>query len=99
MFSLLKQLFILLALLATAGLGYFLYINNSAQLEDSTNVGGAQTVALEAAEFLNKLNELKAIDLDGAVFSDPRFSYLVDFTKDIEVEAVGGRPNPFKQTP
>ena len=95
MFSLLKQLFVLLALLATLGLGYFLYTQNSSGLENSTHAGGSAAVALEAADFLSRLNELKTIELDSTVFSDPRFSYLTDFSKPVEPEAVGGRSNPF----
>jgi hypothetical protein len=97
MFSLLKQLLVLLALLATVGLGYYLYTNNSAALEDTTNAGGTEAVALEAASFLSRLNELRAIDLDEQVFSDIRFSYLVDYSKAVEPEPVGTRPNPFKE--
>ncbi len=97
MFSLLKQLLILLALLVTVGLGYYLFTQNSGGLEDTTNASGTQVVALEAADFLNHLNELKAIELDGSIFSDPRFSYLTNFTRTVEPEAVGGRENPFNE--
>jgi hypothetical protein len=97
MFSLLKQLFVLLALLATVALGYYLYSQNSGALEDTTNAGGREAVALEAASFLARLSELREIDLDAQVFSDARFSYLVDYAKAVEPEPVGTRPNPFKE--
>lgn len=96
MFSLLKQIFIILALLATAGLGYYLYTQNSGALVDSTNAGGSAGIAVEAASFLSRLNELKAIQIDKDVFSDPRFSYLTDIDATVQPEPVGGRSNPFK---
>lgn len=96
MFSLLKQIFVILALLSTVGLGYYLYTQNFGALEDTTNAGGSAGVAVEAASFLRRLNELKAIQIDKDVFSDPRFSYLIDVDSTVQPEPVGGRSNPFK---
>ncbi len=95
MFSLLKQIFVIVALLSTAGLGYYLYTQNSGALEDTTNTGGSAGIAVEAASFLSRLNELKAIQIDKEVFSDPRFSYLTDIDSTVQPEPVGGRTNPF----
>jgi type II secretory pathway pseudopilin PulG len=98
MFSLFKQVLVLFALLATIALGYYLYARNGSALEDTTNAEGSAAVAIEAASFLSRLNELRAIDLDAQVFSDPRFSYLEDHSRAVVSEPVGARPNPFKKT-
>lgn len=93
MFSFIKNLFIIAAVLLTAGLGYYLYVHQ-AGLQDTSNAGVNQNVALETAEFLRRLNELKAIELNDAIFADPRFSSLTNFATPIQSEPVG-TPNPF----
>ncbi len=93
MFSLIKNTLIVLALLLTVALGYYLYIY-SPGLEDSSNAGVRDDVSLKAARFLAQLNELKKIELNSDVLSDERFSSLTSFTSLVTVEKVG-RANPF----
>ena len=45
-------------------------------------------------ELVTILSTLRAIKLDGAIFSEPAFSSLKDFSTQINPEPVG-RPNPF----
>lgn len=94
MFAIIKNIFILAAVLLTAALGYYLYVHQ-AGLDDSSNGGVGQNITLETAEFLRRLNELKAIELDNAIFSDPRFSSLTNFATPIQSEPVG-TANPFE---
>lgn len=94
MSPLIQNVLILLGVLAIGGLGYYLYVSASPAV-DAENEQVAQQLAAESAEFLRLLNELKAIQLDGSIFSDPRFSSLVDHTTPVEVSPVG-RSNPFE---
>jgi len=45
-------------------------------------------------ELLGLLLELKSIELDGAIFADPAFQSLQDFSKDL-IPLPIGRSNPF----
>lgn len=94
MASILKNIFIVLALLATAGLGYYLYLDQNSALQ-ATDMALSGDIAMETADFLRKLNELKAIEIDGSIFSDERFSSLTNFSVPIEAEPIG-RTNPFE---
>lgn len=95
MLSLLKNIFIVLALVATVGLGYFMYTQRNNGLSDSSNSALANDVAAEAAAFLERLNELKSIELETDILSDPRFSSLSNFTAPTQAEPIG-RSNPFE---
>ncbi len=97
MSTLLQNILILVGLLCVGGLGYYLYMQNSDSSLDTQNAQVSNQVAIETAEFLRRLNELKAITLDTSVFSDPRFSSLVEMTTTPPVERVG-RNNPFEIT-
>ncbi len=88
MVSILKNIFILLALCVTIGLGYYLYTQNkSALLED----GGvlSDNVELESAEFLRRLNQLEAVELNGDIFYDPRFSSLLVVSPEVVAQPIG----------
>lgn len=95
MFSFIKNIFIIVAVLLTGALGYYLYMNQSGALEDTSNGGIDQNVALQTTEFLRRLNELKAIELNDAIFSDPRFSSLTNFATPLQSEPYG-TSNPFE---
>jgi hypothetical protein len=92
MTALLKNLLLLLGLLATLGLGYFVFFGNP-ELEDTSNLGAAE-LDLKAARFLARVNELKQIELQGDILSDQRFGSLVNFSGEVVSEAVGSE-NPF----
>lgn len=96
MSSLIQNSVIVLGLLAIVGLGYYLYAQNSSStLDQNTRV--SNQVAIETAEFLRRLNELKAMELGTEIFSDPRFASLEYTTTPPPSEPVG-RVNPFNIT-
>jgi hypothetical protein len=51
-------------------------------------------VAAQSAEILALLNDLKRLSFDEALFNDPRFQSLVDFSVEIAPQPKGRR-NPF----
>ncbi len=51
-------------------------------------------VAQQSAEILELLNGLKKLHFDEALFSDPRFRSLIDFSVELKPESKGRR-NPF----
>jgi hypothetical protein len=67
--------------------GYYLYVQN-ATLEVQDDPLSMQ-IQLETADFLRKLNELKAIELNGDIFADPRFSTLINFSVPVLPEPFG----------
>lgn len=95
MLSLLKNIFIFFILVATVALGYYVYKDRNEDLVDSSNGQLAEDVTVEASEFLTRLNQLKQIDLDSEILSDPRFTSLTTFSIPPEQEEIG-RPNPFE---
>jgi hypothetical protein len=92
MSSFLQNSLIIGGILAIAGLGYYLYTSDSGS--KSSDSEASAHIAAESAEFLRRLNELKAIELNGEIFSDPRFISLVDYSAPILSEPIG-KPNPF----
>jgi len=54
----------------------------------------APAVPPQAQKLIQSLAVLSAVTLDGAIFSNPSFQTLVDFSTPITVEPVG-RENPF----
>lgn len=54
----------------------------------------APTIPAEAQQLILSLASLRAVTLDGAIFSSPSFKALRDFSKPITTEPVG-RQNPF----
>jgi hypothetical protein len=92
MSSRIQNLLMLLGIVLIVALGYYLYIqSNAAVLKTGT---ARDQVALESALILRRLNEIKTVSLDGAIFSNERFTTLVDFTEPIIPQPVG-RSNPF----
>lgn len=93
MSSLLQNIIVIGGILVILGLGYYLYTQNAA-LDVSSDSDVSAQVAAETADFLRRLNELKAIQLSGDIFSDPRFLSLINFTAPVGSEPVG-QENPF----
>ena len=94
MTSLLKNAFILLCLIATIALGYYLYTQNSLATLTTSGVL-ADNLEIESAQILARLNELVAVELNGDIFYDPRFSSLKNVTPAVNAEPVGSQ-NPFE---
>lgn len=94
MSSLLKNLLILLGLIGTVALGYYLYTQNSfATLNTGESL--ADNLEIESAQILSRLNELSAVELNGDIFYDPRFASLKNVTPNVSAEPVGSQ-NPFE---
>ena len=91
MSSFIQNTIILGGVLVLLGLGYYMYTQDSGV--ETTDVSAQ--VAAESAAFLNRLNELKAIELDGSIFSDPRFISLVNYATPVLSEPIGNS-NPFE---
>lgn len=94
--SFIKNAFIILSLVAIAAIGYYLIVAERGAVitaNDALSVGQAER---ETQEFLLHLGELQTIELSTALFSDPRFDSLVDFTEPVEPVPFG-RPNPFAE--
>jgi len=86
---------VITGLLLIAAVGYYLYTQKSEVSLNNSLVDNQ--AAAETAEFLQRLNELKVIKLDGAVFSDPRFSSL-HAPAQVTVPVPVGRANPFLES-
>jgi hypothetical protein len=93
MVTIIKNIVILIALLLTLVLGYYIFIQNNSDI--SNNEAVINDVALESQQFIALLNELKSIQIDSSVFSDPRFTSLRNLSMPIEPEAIS-RDNPFE---
>ena len=94
----LQNALIFLGLALIVGLGYFLYTqNNATNLTDTENSAVSMQIELETADFLRRLNELKAIQLDDQLFDDPRFDSFMSFTAPLFDQPVG-KANPFEIT-
>ncbi len=96
MSSILKNLLVLLLLIATLAFGYFLYIQNGNALLDTQDGSVSMNVSAEAALFLQRLNEMKAITLSNDIFLDPRFNSFVDYAGTVDQEPTG-KSNPFAE--
>lgn len=67
-------------------------LTSSADDVDTSLLGEGESAV--ADEFLNTLLNLNTITLEGSIFSDPRFTSLVDYTVALTPQPLG-RPNPF----
>lgn len=94
MSSLLKNLLLALGLAALLWIGYLVFIEKDEALVESSNSQSASKAVLQGQEFLARLQELKRIDIDGSIFTDPRFNSLQNFRQGIGEEPTG-RDNPF----
>lgn len=94
MSSLLQNILILVGIILIGALGFYLYSQNVSLDMSDQNSEVSNQIALETAEFLRRLNELKAIELDGSLLSDERFRSLVHLTPPVPSLNVGDS-NPF----
>jgi hypothetical protein len=97
--SFISQHKILTALIALVvfGLGWYVLSGGSsspATLTTTVATGGSAA----DKNLVSTLLALRAVKLDGTIFSDPGFTSLKDFSTQIVPEPVG-RPNPFAPLP
>ena len=74
---------------------YFLYVR-PLSVEDS-NAAVQLEITYKADRFVQRLGELKQIELSGDILADRRFSSLTTYTKPVQVEPIG-KENPFEVT-
>lgn len=93
MSNLLKNLLIALGLAVVLFIGYIAFFRSS---DDDVLLTSddAQRAELESQELLSTLNEIKLIDVEGTILSDPLFLSLRDFRIPLGDEPAG-RANPF----
>lgn len=89
----LKNIIILIGLLATVALGYYIFVleNQSVLTANATVASSAEQ---QAREFRQSLNDLEQISIQTDVLSDPRFTNRVDYSRPVPV-LPAGRENPF----
>lgn len=89
-----KNIIIVLGLILLLVLGYYLFVINRDSGVDSSNEIVVNRAEAETREFLQRLNELKTIELNTTILSDARFQSLVEYTEPVSTVLVG-RENPF----
>jgi len=85
---------IILSLIIAAGAYWYFFAGtgNQAPLTQSSSGSAAQS------EFPVPVSELQSISFDTSIFSDPKFTSLVDITTAVQPEPIG-RPDPFAVIP
>lgn len=95
MSNLLKNLLIALGLAILLFAGYVLFFRDDGSSAGIQVQGTfSEEAARETQNLLATSNELKLLDIDGRIFSDPLFVSLRDFRVDLGTEP-SGRSNPF----
>ncbi len=83
----------MLVVVALVGLGYF-YYSGSSTPASTTLIAESDEGAAAAAQVLSLLNQIQVLKIDTAIFSDPGYKTLRDYSVAIPPVNVG-RPNPF----
>ena len=92
MFSIIKNIIVIVGLLLVAGLGYYLFINKDSLGLEATPVD--MKAEAQSEDFLRQIDTLKKININTELFSDPRFTRLQSFATPVPVLPIG-RSNPF----
>ncbi len=89
-----KVTLIAVAIAVVLGGGWFLFFYEPTVPKDIAT-GSSTQAAQASARFIELLNRLDEIDLEGdTVLTDPRLDTLIDFAREPSPEPVG-KPNPF----
>ncbi len=92
MTSTIQNILIILGIIVIAIIGIYLFVNNG---DVSLNNNQVQNqISVQTSEFVQKLNDLQTMELSGAIFNDPRFTSLIDYTVE-PVPVPRGKDNPF----
>ena len=95
MFTILKNLIVVILLLATLGLAYyFFYHNSSREVVSGTDTSTAPLDAAQSQLQIRQLQELRELEIDDDLFVDQRFRSLIDFSRPV-APAAAGRGTPF----
>ena len=96
MLSLIKNIGVIIGLLALAALGYYLFVLERGSTINPGVSSAVQQSEVEAEEFLSRLRDIENIEISTAVFDDERFRSLVNFSSVVDRVPVG-RENPFSR--
>lgn len=94
MSSLLKNILFALALAVILWLGYRIFFAADDVSRTALNAGVVTQASLDTQAFLRTLQQLRDIEFNEQIFSDPRFQSFIDYRQAIIPEPVG-RLNPF----
>jgi|CXWL01.1.fsa_nt_gi hypothetical protein len=94
---LLKNILTALLITLVLGAGYYFIFGKSATEETSFNVEMNGTAKQQTEKILSDTKRINEYDLNGTIFSDTRFTSLVDSRVDIG-SVNSGRTNPFAPT-
>ena len=89
----LRNLLVLLAILALAGIGWFMFEQNR-QLQLQMTGSPDQNIQLETQQFIQQQRRLQALSMDSQLFSDTNFLNLYSITSPVPTFPTG-RANPF----
>jgi hypothetical protein len=88
-----NKLVVIVGLLVVVGIGWYMLSGSSAPAPTLTTTS-AQGTSKADSDLVSSLLSLRAVKLDGTIFSDPAFVNLKDFSTQIVPEPIG-RTDPF----
>lgn len=89
-----KAIVVIVAVVLLGALG-FGYLGRDGGNANTDQIIKSDTTASQVgADVLSALNQLKVLNLDGSIFTDPAYKSLRDFSRPIQSQPVG-RENPF----
>lgn len=91
-----KNILIVLGLLATVALGYYVFVLDDQSLQ-TANAEVVSEAELQSREFLRRLQELRQVNIQTEVLNDPRFTNRIDYGREVPT-LPAGRENPFLPT-
>ena len=94
MSSIIKNVLLAVGLGVLLWLGYVVFIQEDDATLSTSNSFVTSQAERDTRDFILKLEQLQAINIDQSLFSSPEFNSLVDYRQDI-VEEPYGRENPF----
>lgn len=94
MSSTIRNIILLVALIAILGVGYFMFFQGGEEELLTSGVSDTERAELQTQNLLSQLQELQRIQIDQSIFADPRFMSLQDWRQQLADEPTG-RPNPF----
>lgn len=83
---------IVIVVIAAAG---WYFLGGGSGGSDSVITAQVSNVPPDAQQLIDSLNTLRSVKLDGAIFQNPSFQSLKDFSTPINPEPIG-RDDPFK---
>lgn len=95
MSSLLRNIITLIIILLVGVGAYMIVVQEPAGSGDLVTVDTNPLLEGENAAFLRHLQEVREIEMDTSIFSDPRFLSLRNFRLEL-VDEPTGRDNPFR---